>query len=76
MVITPEAQFGKAVGHRIETDVESVTQVSTVDRKRTVVHRNAAVSIDGAIQPKAEDVLDGLVRRFDFELAKEGAFFS
>ena len=70
-VVTPEAEFGKAVGQGVEANVESVTRGSVIDGKKAVVYRNAAVSIDGAIQPKAEDVLDGLVRRLDFKLPEE-----
>jgi hypothetical protein len=33
--------------------------MSAVDGKRTIVQGNAAVSIDRAIQPQTEDVLDG-----------------
>ena len=46
-----------------------------INGKKAVVHRNAAVGIDGAIHSEAEDVLDGLVRRFDLEVAEQGAFF-
>ncbi|MGH7772648.1 MAG: hypothetical protein ACREQA_10485 [Candidatus Binatia bacterium] len=50
LIVAPEAEFRKAVGHRVEADVEGVAGVGLVDRKRAVVQRNAAVSIDGAIQ--------------------------
>ena len=68
MIVAPETEFRKAVGHRIESNVESVTGVGMIDGKEAVVQRNAAVGIGGAIQPEAEDVLDGLEGRFDFEL--------
>ncbi len=75
MIVVPESEFRKAVGHKIESNVESVTGVGMIDGKEAVVQRNAAVGIDGAIQPEAEDVLDGLVRRLDFELPEKGLFF-
>jgi len=59
-------EFYKALGHRIKSHVKDVASVGMVDGKKPVVHRNASVSIDEAIQPKAEDVLDRLVMRFDF----------
>lgn len=75
LIFAPEAEFCKAVDHRIKAHVEGVGGVGMVDGKRAVVQRDAAVSIDRAIQPKAEDVLDRLVRRFDFELPEKGLFF-
>ncbi len=75
MIVVPESEFRKAVGHKIESNVESVTGVGMIDGKEAVVQRNAAVGIDGAIQPEAEDVLDGLEGRFDFELPEERLFF-
>ena len=75
MIFVPEAEFRKTIGHRVEADIESIAGSGMVDGEEAVVQRDAAVSIDRAIQPKAEDVLDGLVGRFDSELPEEGVFF-
>ena len=43
MIFVPEAEFRKTIGHRIETDIESIAGVGMVYRKEAVVQRNTAL---------------------------------
>ena len=45
-----------------------------VDLKGKVVNGDSSVRIDGSVHSEAEDILDGLIRRFDCEFSEERLF--
>lgn len=67
----PEAKLGDRCVERVNTDLDTVCRVSSMDRQLKVVEGDSTVGIGGSLQAQTEDIFNRLEGWFDFELAEQ-----